>query len=122
MTKQIEFLERCKAVNLHSGSLFDWLVRVETLQAENAALKEQVAQLKTVPMKYRRMAFNAQLQDENAELSKQLASLQSKSAALADALETCKSSTRFDLQEEPITTFYFDHKKVIDALAAFKGM
>ena len=42
MTKQIEFLERCKAVNLHSGSLFDWLARVETLQAENAALKDSM--------------------------------------------------------------------------------
>ena len=40
---------------------------------ETDALKAQVAQLKTVPMKYRRMTFNAQLQEENAELSKQLA-------------------------------------------------
>ena len=40
---------------------------------------------------------------------------------LTDALETCKSSTRFNLQEEPITTFYFDHKKVIDALATVNG-
>jgi len=41
---------------------------------ENARLSEKVAEqsaeierLKTVPMKYRRMAFNAQLQDENAK-------------------------------------------------------
>lgn len=38
VSKQIEFLERCKAVGLHSGSLFDWLDRVEQLQAENANL------------------------------------------------------------------------------------
>ena len=36
-------------------------------------LEEEVERLKTVPMKYRRMAFNAQLQDENKELRTQLA-------------------------------------------------
>ena len=35
---------------------------------ELAALRAEVARLKTVPMKYRRMEFNAQLQQENAEL------------------------------------------------------
>lgn len=119
MTKQIEFLERCKAVNLHSGSLFDWLARVETLQAENAALKEQVAQLKTAPMKYRRMAFNAQLQDENAELGKQLTALQSKSAALVDALERAKNRIKGLTESifgQADTCYYID-----EALAAFKG-
>jgi len=33
----------------------------------------EIAQLKTVPMRYRRMAFNAQLQDENEQLRQQLA-------------------------------------------------
>ena len=36
-------------------------------------LEEEIERLKTVPMKYRRMAFNAQLQDENNELRQQLA-------------------------------------------------
>ena len=39
-------------------------------------LEEEVERLKTVPMKYRRMAFNAQLQDENKELRTQLAAAQ----------------------------------------------
>ena len=39
-------------------------------------LEDKIEQLKPVPMKYRRMAFNAQLQDENAELRRQLASAQ----------------------------------------------
>ena len=39
-------------------------------------LEEEVERLKTVPMKYRRMAFNAQLQDENKELRSQLAAVQ----------------------------------------------
>lgn len=39
-------------------------------------LEDAVERLKTVPMKYRRMAFNAQLQDENNELRAQLAAAQ----------------------------------------------
>lgn len=39
-------------------------------------LEEEVERLKTVPMKYRRMAFNAQLQDENKELRAKLAAVQ----------------------------------------------
>lgn len=47
---------------------------IEQLQAKIAELEEENARLRTVPMKYRRMAFNAQLQDENNELRAQLAS------------------------------------------------
>ena len=39
-------------------------------------LEKEIERLKTVPMKYRRMAFNAQLQDENNELRAQLAAAQ----------------------------------------------
>lgn len=38
------------------------------IQAGAASRDAEVARLKTVPMKYRRMAFNAQLQDEITEL------------------------------------------------------
>ena len=37
-------------------------------QAGAASRDAEVARLKTVPMRYRRMAFNAQLQDKIAEL------------------------------------------------------
>ena len=54
----------------------------EYCAAELAALREQVEkltkerdELKTVPMKYRRMQFNAELQDEVTQLQKQLAAL-----------------------------------------------
>lgn len=122
MTKQIEFLERCKAVNLHSGSLFDWLARVETLQAENAALKEQVAQLERIPeadgaeyktwwelalhvgawkdhdldyvhfgseMAVRAFAIHLLHQRDKFEAEQQqtITAMQSKSAALVDALQ-----------------------------------
>lgn len=38
------------------------------LHLDNRALRAEVERLKTVPMKYRRMAFNAELQDENVKL------------------------------------------------------
>lgn len=41
--------------------------------AARKPLEQEVERLKTVPMKYRRMEFNAQLQEENAELRQQLA-------------------------------------------------
>lgn len=120
MTKQIEFLERCKAVNLHSGSLFDWLARVETLQSENAALKEQVAQLES-----RNFNLTLELEKDKEQtsnlvrvlnemngpahmgepvypyrhailesLENQLTTLQSKSAVLVDALESAQRLLR----------------------------
>lgn len=46
---------------------------IEQLQAKVAELEAENARLRTVPMKYRRMAFNAQLQDENKELCTHLA-------------------------------------------------
>lgn len=48
---------------------------LEKLRAELAKKDAKIERLKTVPMMYRRMAFNAQLQDENAELQQQLAAL-----------------------------------------------
>ena len=46
---------------------------LEKLRAELAKKSAEIERLKTVPMMYRRMAFNAQLQDENNELRQQVA-------------------------------------------------
>lgn len=45
---------------------------LEKLRAELAKKDAKIERLKTVPMMYRRMAFNAQLQDENNELRQQV--------------------------------------------------
>ena len=58
---------------------------IESLRQQLGAKDVEIARLKTVPMKYRRMAFNAQLQDENAKLSQQLADSQQREAMLRDA-------------------------------------
>ena len=101
-----EFTQRCEAVGLKEGSLVTWLEKVETLQAENAALKEQVAAL-GIENSHLCVANGelkeqvAQLQESIEELTRKyqkhsgnyyasqdaLAKLQSKSAALVDALQ-----------------------------------
>ena len=64
------------------------------LENEIISLREQVEELtkerdelKTVPMKYRRMQFNAELQDEVTQLQKQLAALAEQNAKMREALE-----------------------------------
>lgn len=46
---------------------------VESLRQQLASCDAEIERLKTVPMRYRRMAFNAQLQNENTQLCQQLA-------------------------------------------------
>ena len=57
--------------------------------ADNAALRAELARLKTVPMKYRRMEFNAQLQAENAALRERV-------KVLEDALRRVRNDKSFN--------------------------
>ena len=67
---------------------------VEQMQSEFAAgfqsgaasRDAEVARLKTVPMRYRRMAFNAQLQDEVARLEQENDQLRAQINVLREAL------------------------------------
>ena len=61
--------------------------KCDQLRAELEAARTEIERLKTVPMKYRRMAFNAHLQDENAKLSKQLAAEQAENMGLRELVE-----------------------------------
>lgn len=94
---------------------------LNTLRAENAALKEQVAQLQT---EHADISLVSQLHyDQNLSLRQQLTTLQSKSAALVDALE--KAVTIID------GAVYCGHElnangntmlsDILAALVAFKG-
>lgn len=47
-------------------------LRKAAFKAGAASRDAEVARLKSVPMKYRRMVFNAQLQNENAKLREQV--------------------------------------------------
>ena len=57
-------------------------------QAGAASRDAEIARLKTVPMKYRRMEFNAQLQDEVAKLEKENDQLREQVALLREAFQT----------------------------------
>lgn len=92
-----------------------WSEQLESFyHAACKPLEDKIDQLKTVPMKYRRMAFNAQLQDENAELRQQLASaqvdndqLRAELAALKAENETAWAQARclaFQLQKTPLSS------------------
>ena len=50
--------------------------QIQALTEERDALRKEVERLKTVPMKYRRMAFNAQLQEENKALRERVEALE----------------------------------------------
>ena len=63
-----------------------FMVRISELLQQLAAKDVEIERLKTVPMKYRRMAFNAQLQDENESLRQQLAERDAQIVLLRDGL------------------------------------
>ena len=76
-------------------------IEVEELRQQLATKDAEIERLKTVPMKYRRMAFNAQLQDENAQLCQQLAEAQTQSARRLEGL--CKCGIEKDKLREQVT-------------------
>lgn len=67
-----EYLERFQAIAFQAGA---------------ASRDAEIAKLKSVPMKYRRMAFNAQLQDENDQLREQVALLREEVTRCRDWFE-----------------------------------
>lgn len=79
-----------------------WSEQLESFyHAACKPLEDKIEQLKTVPMKYRRMAFNAQLQNENAELLRQLASAQLDNDQLRAELSALKADNATAPQPEP---------------------
>lgn len=86
-------------IRYHSGIAGEEVAdMVDSLEREVFTLREQVEKLtkereklKTVPMKYRRMQFNAELQDEVTQLQKQLAALAEQNEKLRETLTEAKS-------------------------------
>jgi uncharacterized protein (UPF0335 family) len=65
-----------------------------TVAALLAAKDAEIARLKTVPMRYRRMAFNAQLQEENKALSTKVRTLERKARKLTTQRDKAIGRTR----------------------------
>lgn len=79
-------------------------------EAGVASRDAEVARLKTVPMRYRRMAFNAQLQDEVARLEQENDQLRAKINVLREALSSAESALD-ESRDYPVT-----YDEVITAL------
>lgn len=60
---------------------------IESLERQLDESNDENIKLKTVPMKYRRMEFNAQLQHKNTKLEAQLATVTAQRNSLEGALE-----------------------------------
>ena len=70
---------------------------LERLQADLIAQAAENAKLTTVPMKYRRMEFNAQLQTENNALTAEMMALRTSHAALvADLTDAAATLRRYE--------------------------
>ena len=74
---------------------------ITTLREQLAALTKERDELKTVPMKYRRMQFNAELQDEVTQLQKQL-------AVLAEQNEKQRAFLEFAWKDIPMNEYAFE--------------
>ena len=85
----------------------------EYADAENAALLKEVERLKTVPMKYRRMTFNAQLQDDNIELMHQMDDLRKKNATLQSQFRVLREV----VESAAAADEFYDHPLAIKRLA-----
>ena len=72
------------------------MIYQDGFQAGATSRDAEVAELKSVPMKYRRMAFNAQLQDEVAKLEKENNQLRTQINTLTEALEFCSKTSYID--------------------------
>ena len=66
---------------------------IESLRQQLADMTKERDKAKAMPMKYRRMEFNAQLQNENESLRQQLLSSQKREVMLRYAISWCRKIT-----------------------------
>ena len=94
-TEAVKLIDEVQAASAaHNWSLLDKLLELirRAFKAGAASRDAEVARLKTVPMKYRRMEFNAQLQKENDQLREQVAMLREAFQTFIDEHEECSDA------------------------------
>jgi len=97
--------------------------RIAELDAECYELRQQLTDMtaerdkaKAMPMKYRRMEFNAQLQNENESLRQQLTALKSELKTIGNAIDDPRTDLTMTMSEVIIE----QKKQLAAALAACK--
>lgn len=75
---------------------------IESLERQLAKQDVEIARLKTVPMKYRRMEFNAQLQHKNTKLEAQLATVTAQRDLLKDLVAEVEGKYFAFLKEKDV--------------------
>lgn len=101
------------------ASVQEELSSVRRIHAQNIAIKDaEIARWKTVPMKYRRMAFNAQLQDECRELRQQLAASQLEAKRLWEAIDSAINGLRWWMDAFPLHVTEEDNEELLKLVKA----
>ena len=117
MSKQIEFLERCKKLGLHDGSLFDWMDRIESLERQLAERDADCDEFQSVITATGKAAtgydFNGGLAEYVEASFKQLATVTAQRDLLGKIL-----SCQVKLNESEACLVYQD---CYEALASLKG-
>ena len=103
MTVQTDFLERCKALNLHDGKLSDWLDEIESLRQQLASMTADRDDCLTLA----KLNF-AKNEESQKQLAAALAACKLKDAAIKDLLEfatysTCGKAHAVEAAKEALT-------------------
>lgn len=93
-------------------------VEIESLRQQLASCDAEIERLKTVPMRYRRMAFNAQLQNENTQLCQQLAAALAACKLKDVTLESAHNGLRWWMDAFPLHVTEADNEEMLKLVKA----
>lgn len=96
---------------------------IESLRQQLADMTKERDKAKAMPMKYRRMEFNAQLQDENEALRQQLAAAQDDAStawAQAHRLAIELECLIMDTKDNAVVSKWWD--SAFEALCDYQGL
>ena len=117
--------------NLYINGTKHWIGKREIARAIEAAatepllqriseLEKENAKLKTLPMKYRRMTFNAELQENVKELERQLEDARNQALEeAANAVDAMKAPDGYGIQEQSL--YDVATMEAADVVRALKG-
>lgn len=91
-----------KLLSERDAEIDRWKTKYSGAMDVNTDLRAEVERLKSIPMKYKRMSFNAQLQDDNCKLRDRATFLDESNAILGSEIRQLKAKLAQIEQAEPI--------------------